>query len=391
MHSNFARGAAALAMLASTASAHMKIATPVPYGEATLDNSPLVNAGTDFPCKQRTGVYAMPSTGYNQMPVGSSQKLSFIGGATHGGGSCQVSVTMDKEPTTSSEWKVIHSIIGGCPADVDGNLSDNADGTNASVFNFTIPEGMPNGQYTLAWTWFNKIGNREMYMNCAPIEVSGGADNTDALSKFPDMFVANIPNEQCAIPESVNWVFAEPGDSVQTAGQAPFASTFAVSSGCASVTAKGKGAGTLGSPAAATGGSSSGNDSSSAASSAAVTSAASSAAVTSAAATSFATSSAAAPVGTGASAATSAASPAGTSGSCTNGAVACSSEGAVVCMSSTKWGLCNFGCAVPQDVADGMECSNGQMQAVAASTGSQRRSRVVRRHVGHPHAGRYSS
>lgn len=102
----------------------------------------------------------------NNMAVGETQALSFIGGATHGGGSCQVSVTTDKQPTTKSEWKVIHSIIGGCPSNATGNLSDDADGTDASVFEFSMPKGMANGEYSLAWTWFNKIGNREMYMVC---------------------------------------------------------------------------------------------------------------------------------------------------------------------------------------------------------------------------------
>lgn len=135
-------------MLASTVNAHMVITSPVPYGQDTLDNSPLVNDGSDFPCKQRSGVYDI--TSMNHMPVGVPQSLAFKGGATHGGGSCQVSVTLDKEPTQKSQWKVISSIIGGCPSNATGNLSDDADGTDASVFEFSVPKGMPNGQYSLA-------------------------------------------------------------------------------------------------------------------------------------------------------------------------------------------------------------------------------------------------
>ncbi len=153
-------GAALCGMLASSVSAHMVITSPVPFGQSSLTNSPLINDGSDFPCKQRSGVYDI--TKMNQMPVGVPQSLAFKGGATHGGGSCQVSVTLDKEPTQNSQWKVIHSIVGGCPSNTTGNLSEDADGTGASVFEFSIPKGMPNGQYSLAWTWFNKIGNREM-------------------------------------------------------------------------------------------------------------------------------------------------------------------------------------------------------------------------------------
>lgn len=135
---------------------HMIIRSPVPYGKDTLTTSPLENDGSDFPCKQRSGVYDISEM--NNMPVGVPQQLAFTGGATHGGGSCQVSVTLDKEPTKDSDWKVIHSIIGGCPSNFTGNLSEDAESDGAAVFEFSMPKGMPNGQYTLAWTWFNKVG-----------------------------------------------------------------------------------------------------------------------------------------------------------------------------------------------------------------------------------------
>lgn len=135
----------------------MVITSPVPYGASSLNNSPLEPDGSDFPCKQRSGVYDV--TTMNDIAVGVPQKLSFKGGATHGGGSCQVSVTLDKEPTKDSDWKVIHSIIGGCPSDAPGNANSSPTYLGASQFEFSMPKGMPNGEYTLAWTWFNKVRN----------------------------------------------------------------------------------------------------------------------------------------------------------------------------------------------------------------------------------------
>jgi len=89
-----------------------------------------------------------------------------------GGGSCQWSITTDKEPTKESRWKVLHSHMGSCPSDAPGNLKGgqgNEDGSKPIghgllEFDVPLPKGMPDGQYTFAWTWFNKIGNREMYM-----------------------------------------------------------------------------------------------------------------------------------------------------------------------------------------------------------------------------------
>ena len=117
-----------VAGLASIASAHIKMAEPVPYGAASLNNSPLEADGSDFPCKQRDGVYDAAGAS-NVYAQGSSQQLKFIGSAVHGGGSCQVSITTDLQPDANSVWKVIKSIEGGCPAkDTEGNLPDNAGG-----------------------------------------------------------------------------------------------------------------------------------------------------------------------------------------------------------------------------------------------------------------------
>ena len=182
----------------------MMMATPIPFGKSTLNNSPLAADGSDFPCKQRPGVYDAQGAN-NVMPIGAKQTLSFIGSAVHGGGSCQLSLTTDKEPTKDSKWQVIHSIEGGCPASAEGNLPEDPNGSGAAKFDFSIPDGIKPGDYVLAWTWFNKIGNREMYMNCAPVTVTGGSKKRQVDSQehqgvtkrdtnFPEMFVANVGN-----------------------------------------------------------------------------------------------------------------------------------------------------------------------------------------------------
>ncbi|KAI9852485.1 MAG: hypothetical protein M1838_000579 [Thelocarpon superellum] len=203
--------------------AHMMIKTPTPYGKSTLNNSPLVADGSDFPCKQRPGVYDDQGA-QNDFPLGSSQELSFIGSAVHGGGSCQLSITYDLQPSKTSTFKVIDSIEGGCPASTAGNLPDDPTGSGASTFKYTIPSGLPSGNATLAWTWFNKIGNREMYMNCAPVSLSGGSSKRATANAFydglPNMFVANIGNG-CKTVDSADLLFPDPGSVVQKAGSSP--------------------------------------------------------------------------------------------------------------------------------------------------------------------------
>ena len=238
----YAVSLAALLAGASLSSAHMVMKTPTPYGATSLNNSPLDASGNDYPCKQRPGVYEAGGAD-NKMAVGEQQTLSFTSSAVHGGGSCQLSLTKDKQPTAKSDFRVILNIEGGCPSSAAGNLGENPNGSGASTFQYAIPDGISPGEYTLAWTWFNKIGNREMYMNCAPITVTGSkkrdiendtmiADPTDSiyekqdLSSLPEMFKANIQSVSgtCRTADSQDLAFPNPGKNVQKKGSGPTAS-----------------------------------------------------------------------------------------------------------------------------------------------------------------------
>ena len=219
---------AALTAFFALASAHVKIESPVPYGAGNaapaIDTNPLRADGSDYPCKQRLDVYKVVKN--NVMAIGEPQPLTFQGQATHGGGSCQIALSKDMQPTKSSVFKVILSIEGGCPSKNPGNVGNDPFGYGADKFQYTIPAEVSPGDYTLAFTWFNKIGQREMYMNCAPITVTGSAksrrdyfdaennndttlftasdsefDKRDAFSSLPDMFKANIGNG-CSTPAS---------------------------------------------------------------------------------------------------------------------------------------------------------------------------------------------
>ena len=150
---------AATAFVAAT-NAHITISNPVPYSADQVKIDKAAITAEQFPCKSQ---YGFTVTQMNSMKVGEPQKLEFDGSAVHGGGSCQLSYTTDTTPTKDSVFKVIKSIEGGCPG-VDGTKS----------FEYTLPDSIPNGKGTFAWSWFAKMsGAPEFYMNCAPIEVTG--------------------------------------------------------------------------------------------------------------------------------------------------------------------------------------------------------------------------
>lgn len=217
----------------SVVNGHMLMKTPIPYGRGVINNSPLDASGSDFPCKN---VFTMtdPVADVNHMAIGEPQTLSFTGSAVHGGGSCQVSLTTDLTPTKNSKWMVIKSIEGGCPADVAGNLATDPSGSGASTFQYTVPAGISPGQYTIAWTWVNKVGNREFYMNCGRADITAAKKKRYApapkpgMSKratsFPDLFVANIAgvSNGCTTVENFDTTFPNPGADVQKSSDGHF-------------------------------------------------------------------------------------------------------------------------------------------------------------------------
>ncbi|EOD43831.1 putative dna-directed rna polymerase protein [Neofusicoccum parvum UCRNP2] len=322
------------ALLASAANAHMIMAQPVPFGVSTLNNSPL---GVDYPCKQRSGVYDI--TTMNHMKVGAPQTLSFTGTAIHGGGSCQLSVSLDKNPTAKSVFKVIHTIEGDCP------------GANApETFQFKIPDGFPNGEFALAWTWFNKanpsqIGNREMYMNCAPITVTGGADNHDVYNKLPDMALANIPSTTCKTVDNSVPIIPNPGDSVVHRGAGPFEKMLGDCGGTP----------TTGGPSMGGGGSGGGESSPSKP----VPGSFPETDPSPSPAPSFTTS-----IASSAPAAAPTQPPVDTPAPDGNGTAAggaCGADGTLVCNGPAHFGICSFGKVVWQPVAAGTQCKDGKI------------------------------
>ncbi|KAH7105203.1 hypothetical protein BKA62DRAFT_669455 [Auriculariales sp. MPI-PUGE-AT-0066] len=169
--SAFARlsGAVALvAFLAQSANAHMLISEPAPFrykdnpqyaGSALIDYSytaPLNKDGSNFPCKGYHVDLGTVANAASTLKAGSDYKVTMGGTATHNGGSCQFALSYNG----GADWG---------------------------------------------------SGNREMYMNCAPVNVeSSGTGLT-----VPRMFEANVFGEDtCTTIEGKDIDFTKPGESM---------------------------------------------------------------------------------------------------------------------------------------------------------------------------------
>ncbi|KAH6608018.1 extracellular [Trichoderma cornu-damae] len=207
--------AAVVLGLVTVANGHMEMKSPPPLRSKFNPNSgsdidysmtaPLSASGSDFPCKGYQKLLGTPEgASVATWAPGGSYGFTVTGSANHGGGSCQASLSYDRGQT----WKVVHSYIGGCPPQQDSN------------WNFTVPGDAPAGEALFAWTWFNNIGNREMYMNCAAVTIGGGKKRSasTAFASRPDMFVANVGDGVCTF-EGKDVEFPQPGPDVNSNSQ----------------------------------------------------------------------------------------------------------------------------------------------------------------------------
>ncbi|KAI5476929.1 endoglucanase [Pseudohyphozyma bogoriensis] len=203
-----------LAMAVGTAVGHIEMMTPpvspcplaLPINskfdpqtpESQIDfsmTSPLNADGSNYPCKgYNTAANIAALNSVATLEAGSTLTTNFSGTATHGGGSCQFALSYDGGET----FAVIHSVMAGCPL--------------ATEYEVPIPSDAPTMNKALfAWTWYNKIGNREEYMNCAVVDVKG--TSTKAFTA-PALFRANtLSDGTCITVEGTEVVFPNPGDS----------------------------------------------------------------------------------------------------------------------------------------------------------------------------------
>lgn len=165
--------------------------------------APLDASGSNYPCKgYQNDPNQVPSTTYDS---GSTYNITLDGSATHGGGSCQLSLSYDQGQT----FRVIKSMIGGCPL--------------KTSYDFTIPAYAPSGEALFAWSWQNEIGNREFYMDCAVVQIHGNQHKRqgsyDSMDSLPGIWKADLQSiNDCTTVAGENPVYPHPGPDVEYGG-----------------------------------------------------------------------------------------------------------------------------------------------------------------------------
>jgi len=138
--------------------------------------APLNTPGYKFPCK---GFPKGPSTKVIQ---GKTIQITLEGTAIHGGGHCQFGITYD-----DINFLVLKTVMMDCLL-------------NGMSYTFDVPDNTPSGELTVFWSWVNKIGNREYYMECADISIKTNNEKINGELSGKELLVVNLPGYP-SIPE----------------------------------------------------------------------------------------------------------------------------------------------------------------------------------------------
>ncbi|ORZ35856.1 hypothetical protein BCR44DRAFT_24814 [Catenaria anguillulae PL171] len=167
--------------LASTAHSHMLMGLPSTWGLNHALENPLVPSTQNWFCGGRTRPSNGPVTTIQagqvfQVPVICGEAIHLVGtnrineavgicdsdrNAYHDGGGCALSIAYTPNPRL--EDFIVFSVTRACPRQ------------GTALIPFNVPNNLPAGEATLAWTWIppTRGAQAEMYFNCATVRVEG--------------------------------------------------------------------------------------------------------------------------------------------------------------------------------------------------------------------------
>ena len=163
----------------------------------------LVNYNLRSPLNVSPDFFTFPCKGFPQGPSvstfnGNNIQVTLEGTAVHGGGHCQFGISYD-----DSNFIVLKTVLNSCLLD-------------SMTYDFDLPENAPGGKMTVFWSWVNRVGNREYYMECTDVTVNNGNSANDfAELKGTELLVVNLPG----YPTIGEW---NPSDSPEQDGRTLF-------------------------------------------------------------------------------------------------------------------------------------------------------------------------
>ncbi|KAJ2714005.1 hypothetical protein H4R19_001958 [Coemansia spiralis] len=161
---------------------HISLSYPCPRFSPTGENCPSLPKGQQLdqemnaPLSSIQQGYSKPLCKYTtpwptpaaKWTAGQSVTVKFGQHAvSHSGGHCEFSLSYDGGKT----FVVIHQELQYCFTGANLGITNEV---KIFSYTFTLPKDLPGSDKAVfAWSWVNASGNREFYMNCADVAISG--------------------------------------------------------------------------------------------------------------------------------------------------------------------------------------------------------------------------
>ncbi|KAJ1663935.1 hypothetical protein IW140_003803 [Coemansia sp. RSA 1813] len=187
-------------LLAGLAAGHISLISPCPRYSSIGINCPALPAGQKLDTQMNAPIssvtlnthvalckYTVPwPTPAATWKAGESVTIKFNpDAAIHSGGDMEFSISYDGGKTFAVIYQVLrYAFLKGKPASVTNTAE-------VLQYTFTLPKELPNSDHAVfAWTWVNASGNREFYMNCADVAITG---STSKSYTAKEVTIANYP------------------------------------------------------------------------------------------------------------------------------------------------------------------------------------------------------
>ncbi|KAJ1896806.1 hypothetical protein LPJ81_004663, partial [Coemansia sp. IMI 209127] len=175
-------------LLAGLAAGHISVISPCPRYSSIGTNCPVLPAGQSLDTDMDTPISSVPLNLHQPLckhtvpwpkpaatwKAGESVTIKFDPDSViHSGGNMEFSISYDGGITFAVIYQMLRYAF------LNGKPSGETNAAQVLEYTFTLPNDLPNSNSAVfAWTWLPASADREFYMNCADVAITGSSSNS---------------------------------------------------------------------------------------------------------------------------------------------------------------------------------------------------------------------
>ncbi|KAJ1792151.1 hypothetical protein LPJ59_004877, partial [Coemansia sp. RSA 2399] len=194
-------------LLAGLAAGHISVISPCPRYSSIGTNCPVLPAGQSLDTDMDTPISSVPLNLHQPLckhtvpwpkpaatwKAGESVTIKFDPDSViHSGGNMEFSISYDGGITFAVIYQMLRYAF------LNGKPSGETNAAQVLEYTFTLPNDLPNSNSAVfAWTWLPASADREFYMNCADVAITGSSSNSYTAK---EVTIVNYPGYPTVYP-----------------------------------------------------------------------------------------------------------------------------------------------------------------------------------------------